>query len=73
MAGVTQKEGYVWILPGWYTDNWYDIDWWKSKRNSKHDSNNENGFLLYDDITKPMPDKCNTSMMEEALNGEHSQ
>merc|ERR1712098_79135 len=23
---MTQKEGYVWFLPGWFDDKWYDID-----------------------------------------------
>ena len=23
---MTQKEGYVWFLPGWFNDKWYDID-----------------------------------------------
>ena len=23
---MTQKQGYVWFLPGWYSDNWYDLD-----------------------------------------------
>ena len=24
--GMTQEQGYVWFLPGWYRENWYDID-----------------------------------------------
>ena len=23
---MTQKEGYVWFLPGWFKERWYDID-----------------------------------------------
>ena len=23
---MTQREGYVWFLPGWFDDKWYDID-----------------------------------------------
>ena len=23
---MTQKQGYVWFLPGWYADDWYDLD-----------------------------------------------
>ena len=24
--GMTQKEGYVWFLPGWYHHDWFDVD-----------------------------------------------
>ena len=24
--GMTQKQGYVWFLPGWYSHDWYDVD-----------------------------------------------
>ena len=24
--GMTQRQGYVWFLPGWYGNNWYDLD-----------------------------------------------
>ncbi len=23
---MTQKEGYVWFLPGWYQYDWFDVD-----------------------------------------------
>ena len=23
---MTQKQGYVWFLPGWYQFDWYDVD-----------------------------------------------
>ena len=23
---MTQREGYVWFLPGWYDPYWYDVD-----------------------------------------------
>ena len=23
---MTQKEGYVWFLPGWFKERWFDID-----------------------------------------------
>ena len=25
--GMTQANGYVWFLPGWFKDRWYDIDY----------------------------------------------
>ena len=24
--GMTQREGYVWFLPGWFKENWFDTD-----------------------------------------------
>lgn len=24
--GMTQRQGYVWFLPGWYQFDWYDVD-----------------------------------------------
>lgn len=24
--GMTQKQGYVWFLPGWYHNDWFDVD-----------------------------------------------
>lgn len=23
---MTQRQGFVWLLPGWYKDGWYDTD-----------------------------------------------
>ena len=31
-AGMTQREGYVWFLPGWFDDQWYDIDQLRKKK-----------------------------------------
>ena len=25
-AKMTQKQGFVWFLPGWFEKDWYDID-----------------------------------------------
>jgi hypothetical protein len=27
--GMTQREGYVWFLPGWFKENWFDTDFLK--------------------------------------------
>ena len=24
--GMTQREGYVWFLPGWFKERWFDVD-----------------------------------------------
>ena len=49
---MTQKQGYVWLLPGWYKDDWYDVDGLKLKK-SKIDnlarkvvSRNRSVFLI---------------------------
>ena len=34
---MTQKEGYVWFLPGWFDDRWYDIDELRLIKNRKKD------------------------------------
>lgn len=32
---MTQKQGFVWFLPGWYKHDWYDLD--ALRRNGKAD------------------------------------
>ena len=27
---MTAKEGYVWFLPAWYADDWWDVDYYNS-------------------------------------------
>ena len=34
--GMTQANGYVWFLPGWYQHNWYDLDVLRKKSKSKY-------------------------------------
>jgi hypothetical protein len=34
---MTQEQGYVWFLPGWYRENWYDIDHLRSIRYTSSD------------------------------------
>ena len=30
--GMTQVNGFVWFLPGWYQNNWYDLDVLRSEK-----------------------------------------
>ena len=30
--GMTQRNGFVWFLPGWYQNNWYDLDVLRSEK-----------------------------------------
>ena len=32
---MTQREGYVWFLPGWFDDRWYDVDELRLIKNRK--------------------------------------
>ena len=40
---MTQREGYAWFLPGWFDNNWYDIDELRRINNEtdKMDNNQE--------------------------------
>ena len=29
---MTQAQGYVWFLPGWYREGWFDLDLMKRKK-----------------------------------------
>ena len=51
--GMTQANGYVWFLPGWYQNNWYDLDVLRSKSKSNKSDNT-------------YPD-CSTAQMVEVI------
>ncbi|XP_023346842.1 glutamate [NMDA] receptor subunit 1 [Eurytemora carolleeae] len=38
---MTQKEGYVWFLPGWFKERWFDIDLLRHLRKTLLDEENE--------------------------------
>ena len=70
---MTQREGYAWFLPGWFDNNWYDIDELKRIKNEtvSHDEDGnvdrdkqEQGTIdIFDDIAVgDLPD-CTTSQM----------
>ena len=62
---MTQREGYVWFLPGWFEYNWYDVDALAREKEKKQgemkDKGEGQGFKL--GINKntlgPLPD-CTT-------------
>ena len=49
---MTQKQGYVWFLPGWYEDRWYDIDHLKSSKNNHNGTWNSTYSLFAADNKK---------------------
>ena len=53
--GMTQLNGYVWFLPGWYRKDWYDLD---AKRRANEDAEEK-------DKEKPFPNipNCTTAEM----------
>merc|ERR1711971_1346209 len=72
---MTQKEGYVWFLPGWYDPYWYDVDSLKvdkekNQQSVVRDSSDGTGFGLEPGKNNigPLSD-CTTDQMLQALNG----
>ena len=66
---MTQAEGYVWFLPGWYKEGWYDLDNLKNNQKEKetpNDNTNDDDEGLT--ALKYLPD-CKTSEMLRALDG----
>ena len=67
---MTQKQGYVWFLPGWYGDNWYDLDALRQDTangtgcNSDIDDLNSNQSINYQQCFAFLPN-CTTSEMVE--------
>ena len=71
---MTQKEGYVWFLPGWFEHKWYDVDSLKIEKKKQQnvvtDNSEGEGFQMGSEGSNigPLPD-CTTLEMVEALNG----
>ena len=75
---MTQAEGYVWLLPGWYKDNWFDIDTLRRKQNNVNNvtrthrsQDEEDPIILKNMHIGELPD-CSTQEMIEALDGHFS-
>ena len=79
---MTQREGYAWFLPGWFDNNWYDIDELKRINNetdtldsqiekeNSYDNQSQGGTIdIFDDMkVGELPD-CTTRQMVAALDG----
>lgn len=53
---MTAHEGYVWFLPSWYSDDWWDVDYYNSP--PSHGDNRPQEHI-----------PCNTENMEYAIEG----
>ena len=83
---MTQAQGYVWLLPGWYKDNWFDTDTLREKQNSLanitqtldptdrlHASEEDlMDPIIIDDVHMGKLPNCTTAEMIEALDGHFS-
>ena len=63
---MTQKEGYVWFLPGWFDDKWYDIDALRILKNRTDSSKMKDDDVdHFDDFTPSLPQQGGTIQMFE--------
>lgn len=53
---MTSREGYVWFLPSWYPNDWWDVDFYNSSPNPTESRTQEN-----------VP--CSSDMMKYATDG----
>ena len=66
---MTQAQGYVWFLPGWFKEAWYDIDDLKDKEDKNEDHpNNDNDDEVKMTALKHLPN-CTTNQLLQALDG----
>ena len=56
---MTQKEGYVWFLPGWYHPDWYKLDDLRELEAKKNNSEKN-------DQKESIPD-CSTDEMIQVM------
>ena len=77
-AEMTQRQGYVWFLPGWYDDKWYDIDALKKIENRTQSNDslfehstsfNQGTIQMFEDTEVGVLPSCSTREMLSALNG----
>ena len=84
-SSMTQAQGYVWLLPGWYKDNWFDTDTLREKQNSlanitqslnsTHRLEAEEDLMdpiIIDDVHMGRLPNCTTAQMIQALDGHFS-
>ena len=74
-AEMTQKQGFVWFLPGWFEKDWYDIDSLIRDKNKTQTGKIEDPFGTINMFGKAevgeLP-SCSTKEMVDALNGHFS-
>ena len=65
---MTQAHGYVWFIPGWYREGWYDLDLMArgEQGNSELSTSSDEGVRLT--ALKQLPN-CTTQQMLSALDG----
>jgi len=63
---MTQEQGYVWFLPGWYKEGWYDLDNLKEKQSPQENNTNDDEEEL---TALKYPPDCSTAEMLVALDG----
>ena len=78
-AKMTQEQGYVWFLPGWFDDGWYDIDGFRKMKNKTEPMNTtkETGSItrnggtiqMFEDTDVGYLPSCTTREMLQALHG----
>ena len=74
---MTQKEGYVWFLPGWYDEDWYDVDALRMQKEEKEPNGDKDSKDKRPSFGRKTTDKqnigplpsCTTEEMTVALNG----
>ena len=83
---MTQAQGYVWLLPGWYKEDWFDTDTLREKQNSLanitetlattdrlHASEKDlMDPIIMDDVHMGQLPNCTTAQMIQALDGHFS-
>ena len=74
--GMTQREGYVWFLPEWFEDDWYNIDklkTYKKSNNSVDPTESTDDFRstinMYENSEVGVLPNCTTREMLSALDG----
>ena len=80
-AKMTQQQGFVWFLPGWFDNKWYDIDSLRKAKKRREfinpmKSNETDGYdgtiNMFDEIEVGELPSCSTKEMIFALNGHFS-
>ena len=86
-SSMTQAQGYVWLLPGWYRDNWFDIDLLREKQGNlanitqarattqrmyEAEEEDLSDPIIIDDVHMGRLPNCTTAQMIQALDGHFS-